>query len=431
VDSAILSDVSSAPEDIDRVLSACIFHQQPCYISLPVNMVNQECPSPRGKLMIPERKSEDSVLREALDDCVAMINAAKKPVILADVEIIRYKLQKEFLQLAEKSGFPVSVLMMGKGAINEDHPQFIGLYQGDRSRQYVRHRVEDADCVISFGMCMTDINTGGFTMHLDRQKWIDATVSRVRIKNHYYENVSLKDFINELSKRMEPRRDPSTLDITPAFNAAPHRYSAKFEPKPDARMTFSRFFDRMSHFMPENSIVIVDTGTAMYGAMETLLKKGSSLIGQVYYGSIGYTVGATLGACIAAQGTNSTVIWFIGDGAFQVTCQDLSTMIRYNLNPWVFLINNDGYTIERAIVDGVFNDIPRWSYHNLPEVFGGRQGHEVKTEGDLEKLLSSKKKESKDLEFVEVVLDRMDYSENLAKTAKFWAKMNCCEVPKK
>jgi len=62
---------------------------------------------------------------------------------------------------------------------------------------------------------------------------------------------------------------------------------------------------------------------------------------------------------------------FVGDGSFQVTCQDVSTMICYQTNPIVFLINNDGYLVERVISDGPFNDLQPWNYHPIPELFKG------------------------------------------------------------
>ena len=78
----------------------------------------------------------------------------------------------------------------------------------------------------------------------------------------------------------------------------------------------------------------------------------------------------------------------MGDGSFQVTCQDLSTMIRYGQKPIVFLLNNDGYTIERVIVDRPYNDIQPWKYHRLVEVFGGGLAFDVHTEGQLEAALA-------------------------------------------
>jgi indolepyruvate decarboxylase len=150
-----------------------------------------------------------------------------------------------------------------------------------------------------------------------------------------------------------------------------------------------------------------------------LMPEGATFIGQAFYGSIGYTVGATLGACMAAQ--DRQVVLFVGDGSFQVTCQDLSTMIRNRLKPVIFLINNDGYTIERVICDRPYNDIQPWRYHKLVEVFGGGVGLDVHTEGELEDALG-KASATDGLVFIEIHTGRLDCPESLRSAGRSMAK---------
>ena len=148
---------------------------------------------------------------------------------------------------------------------------------------------------------------------------------------------------------------------------------------------------------------------------------GTSFIGQTFYGSIGYTVGATLGAGMAAQ--DRRVVLFVGDGSFQVTCQDLSTMIRNRLKPVIFLINNDGYTIERVISDRPYNDIQPWHYHKLVEVFGGGTAFDVRTEGELEDALCQAAS-ADELVFIEIHTGRLDCPESLRSAGRAMAKTN-------
>jgi len=227
---------------------------------------------------------------------------------------------------------------------------------------------------------MTDFNTGGFTTNLDDSKTISANINSVRIRHHYFENVNLHDFILGLTEKLS-HRDPLSMDIQRATESCVHRQSNPFNPNAEKPITIKRFFDRMSHFVKDNSIVIAETGVSLFSAAEMLMPEGATFIGQTFYGSIGYTVGATLGACMAAQ--DRKAVLFVGDGSFQVTCQDLSTMIRNNLKPVIFLINNDGYTIERVIVDHSYNDIQPWHYHKLVDVFGGGLGIDVHTKVNL------------------------------------------------
>lgn len=415
-----LMSADTAPAEIDRVLSACLSHQQPVYISLPSDVVMKKCHRPSAFLFPTPAPSDQDALGEAIKEAIGMLDTAQKPVVIADVELIRFKLQNTFAGFLEKTGFPYVTMMLGKTVLSEHHPQFIGLFEGDRSRDYVRKRVESADCVLQLGALMTDLNTGGFTTHLDDSKTISANIHSVKIKHHYYENVYLHDFILGLTEKLS-RRDPETLETQCATDGCVHRHTEPYRPHAPTPLTIKRFFDRMSHFIEKDSIVIAETGVSLFSAAEMLMPDGVTFIGQTFYGSIGYTVGATLGASMAAQ--DRRAVLFVGDGSFQVTGQDLSTMIRNHLKPIIFLINNDGYTIERVICDRPYNDIQPWHYHKLVDVFGGGLGLEVRTEGELEDALG-KAVTTDGLVFIEIHTGRLDCPESLRSAGRSMAKAN-------
>jgi indolepyruvate decarboxylase len=410
----------TAPAEIDRVLSACLSHQQPVYISLPSDVVMMKCKSPDAFPFPTHPRSDQEALGEAINEAVKMLIAAQKPVVIADVELLRFKLQKEFSGFLDKTGLPYVTMMLGKTLLSEQHPQFIGLFEGDRSRDYVKERVESADCIVQLGTLMSDFNTGGFTTNIDDSKTISGNIGCVKIKHHYYENVHLHDFILGLTEKLS-HRDSSTLNIQCAGNGCVHRQTELYHPEASKPLTIKRFFDRISHYIKDNSIVIAETGVSLFSAAEMLMPEGATFIGQTFYGSIGYTVGATLGACMAAK--DRRVILFVGDGSFQVTCQDISTMIRNHLKPTIFLLNNNGYTIERVITDHSYNDIQPWHYHKLVDVFGGGMGIDVRTEGELENALDKADK-TDDLVFIEIHTDRMDCPESLRSAGRSMAKIN-------
>jgi len=415
-----LDSAESAPAEIDRVLIACLTHQQPVYISFPSDLVVMKCNRPGPFLFPIHPKSDKEALWEAIKEAVKMLDNSQKPIVIGDVELIRYKLQKDFSAFLDKTGLPYVTMMLGKTVLSEHRTQFIGLFEGDRSREFVKKRVESADCILALGALMTDFNTGGFTTNMEDSKMISANIGYVKIKHHYYENVHLHDFILGLTEKLF-KRNPATLDIQCALDSCVHRQTEEYLPDAPKPVTIKRFFDRMSHFIDNNSIVIAETGVALFSAAEMLMPEGAIFIGQTFYGSIGYTVGATLGVSLAAQ--KRRAILFVGDGSFQVTCQDLSTMIRNNLKPIIFLINNDGYTIERVICDHPYNDIQPWHYHKLVEVFGGGLGIDVHTEGELEDALVKAKK-TDGLVFIEIHTDRMDCPESLRSAGKSMAKIN-------
>ena len=418
--SAILEDAKSAPGEIDRVLNACLTEQRPVYLAIPADVVRMRCPAPGPFHRPSEPTSDEGTLREALDEAAAMLSAAVRPVVIGDVELIRYGLQDEFAGFLARTGLPYATMMLGKTVLDESHPQFIGLYQGDRSRDYVRERIQDADCVLELGALPTDFNTGGFTVKLVEDRTISANYRSVRIKRHIYPEVTLGEFIVGLGDRLR-KWDASSLDIKPATEGCTHRRTIDFVPQPESPLTIRRFFDRVGHFLPPRAVVIAETGVALFSAAETLMPPGAKFIGQTFYGSIGYTVGATLGASLAAA--DRKVVLFVGDGSFQVTCQDLSTLIRYGQKPVIFLLNNDGYTIERVIVDRPYNDIQPWKYHRLVEVFGGGLAFDVHTEGQLEEALA-KAADADELVFIEIHTERFDCSESLRRAGEAMARTN-------
>uniref|UniRef100_UPI0030EE96F3 thiamine pyrophosphate-dependent enzyme n=1 Tax=Symmachiella dynata TaxID=2527995 RepID=UPI0030EE96F3 len=117
----------------------------------------------------------------------------------------------------------------------------------------------------------------------------------------------------------------------------------------------------------------------------------------------------------------------IGDGSFQLTAQEVSTMIRYETNPIIFLINNGGYTIEVEIHDGPYNTIKNWDYAGLVNVFNANDGNgwgcRVTTEKELSDAIAHAKQHD-GLALIEVAIDRDDCSKNLLKGGGQVAKNN-------
>jgi indolepyruvate decarboxylase len=422
VASTLLRDPQTAPAEIDRVLKECLYHKLPVYIGIPTDMAVAACEKPKKKLEIPARPASDpKVLQEAVQEAHQMLESAKKPVIVVDGEIARFNAAKEVQDFIEVSSLPFATMMLGKSIIDEHHPQFIGLYEGDRSREYVRKRVEEADCILMLGAMLTDFNTGGFTAVIDDSKAIFANIDQLRVRHHHFKNVNFKEFLKELGKKLK-KRDPATLELKRAVDGCPHRATLQYQPEKGKKLTLARFFDRVSHFLNDKSIMIVETGSALFAGAEVLQPKGCSFMSQTFFGSIGYTVGSTLGVAVAEPKKRACL--FVGDGSFQVTCQDVSTMIRYGTNPIIFLINNDGYLVERVISDGPFNDLQPWKYHKIPELFAGGWGCKVQTEDELEKALSEANSRSKEVVFIEVVLDKWDSPPSMTKAGAAMAKNN-------
>ena len=123
---------------------------------------------------------------------------------------------------------------------------------------------------------------------------------------------------------------------------------------------------------------------------------------------MGFAVPAAIGVQVANRERRPLVL--VGDGAFQMTGMELSTAVRLKFNPIVIVLNNKGYTTERFLQEGPFNDLQEWQFHELPAVFGGGVGIEVRTEGDLEQALATALMQRETISILNVHLERDDVS---------------------
>ena len=411
-----LTDASQAANQIEQTLAACLHHKRPVYIEIPMDLVNQPCPPATNMIQQPAKLTDENSLLEAVEEAVNLLEKAERPVILAGVEFNRFDLEDKLLTLLEKTGYPITTTLLGKSCISEIHPQFIGNYVGALSGEYVRDRVETADCILCLGAIMSDMNLGGYTAKLDDNRLINANSEKVKIKHHFYQPIYLGDFLDGLINKLTPKA-PETLDIKPASDSL----NQILNYEPEKALSNHYFYQRINSFIEDDFIVISDTGDAIVATMDILIHKDADFIGQAFYLSIGYSIPACLGASFASP--QSRLIVFVGDGAFQMTAQELSTIIRHQLNPIIFLINNDGYTIERVIQDGAYNDLQPWKYHQLPQVFGESWSCEVSTEAELEDALMTAKTNTHCVSFIEIHLDRWDCSQGLIRLGKALHKM--------
>jgi TPP-dependent 2-oxoacid decarboxylase len=406
-----LDDPRLAPEQIDKALSACLRRKRPVYIEVPVDFVNQPCEAPAQPSFDITTKSDPETLAEAVREAQEWLSRASSPAVLVGMEVRRFHLQDHLLALLEKAGYPVATTIGGKTALAETHEHYVGVYQGGFTSGRAHDLIEGADCLLCLGAWMTDITTGGFTAHLDANRMISAHSDKVNIHHHTYDGIFLGDFMAELTRAV------SAVPIgRHAHSEVPYRTIRPYVPKKETKITAARFFERMGGFLEAGQNVVCDTGDVMFGATELLFNQVEGFTSQDFYLSIGYSLPAALGAGLAVPQRRPVV--FIGDGAFQMTAQELGTFKRAGVHPIVFVLNNDGYVIERLIHDGPYNDIARWDYSKLSGALDAGNGVAVGTEGELEEALALAAEASDKLVLIEVRVDRHDATETLSRVAE-------------
>ncbi|OAL46237.1 pyruvate decarboxylase-like protein [Pyrenochaeta sp. DS3sAY3a] len=426
---SMLNNQHEAAVLIDNAIRECYLQSRPVYISLPSDMVQKKIDGDRLNTPLDlEFKPNDTEAEDYVVEVVLKyLHEAKNPVILVDACAIRHRALKEVHELVEKSGIPTFVAPMGKGAVDETLPNYGGVYAGDGSNAGVRERVEGADLILSIGAIQSDFNTAGFTIRMSQLKTIDFHSYGVKVKYSDYPGVRMNGVLSKVTSKL----GKLNIEAGPTpNNRIPEQEAKSSEPA----ITHAWLWPRLGQWLQKDDVVITETGTSNFGIWETRFPAGVNAISQVLWGSIGYATGSCQGAALAAQelGLKRTIL-FTGDGSFQLTAQEVSTMLRNNLSPIIFVICNNGYTIERLIHgwDDAYNDVQEWKYKELPGVFGAKDGqvltYRVETKEELETLFKDEEfssGETKKLRFVELVMPWDDAPATLKKVAESAAKTN-------
>uniref|UniRef100_A0A0C1QLR9 Alpha-keto-acid decarboxylase n=1 Tax=Tolypothrix bouteillei VB521301 TaxID=1479485 RepID=A0A0C1QLR9_9CYAN len=409
--STVLDDPNKAFEEIDRVLATALRYKRPVYIEIPRDMVNE--PGNPDYQWIPQLDvSDPTSLAAALEETVRLISAAHQPVILADVEIHRFGLQQALLQLTETTNIPVADTILGKSVINELHPNYLGLYAGALGSEFARQYVESSDCIIMLGAFLMDLNLGMFTAHLDPNRAIYVMSEKTSIQSHEYKGIRLQDFVRGLLQADISFREPS---FSPRS-----KLPVSFSPIPDQLITIKRLFERLNTFINNDMIVIADIGDSLFGGLDLFVHGKTRFLSPAYYASLGFAVPGAMGVQFANPHIRPLVL--VGDGAFQMTGVELSTIARYGLNPIVIVLNNGGYATERPLLDGKFNNIRPWQYSRISEVLGAGRRFDVRTEGELEAALLESRSHSESFCILDVHIGSDDISPALQRMTNELAK---------
>ena len=432
VDSVLIDNPTTATKDIDRVLSSAIRYKRPVYIELPRDKVSTAIPiyqeeyenlSKYSKAIKTEEgaeqeKTDMDSMQEALAEAIEMINSSKQPVIVAGVEVHRFGLQDKLLQLTDKTNIPVVATVLSKSVISEDHPFYIGVYEGAMGHRSVREYVESSDCLILLGALMTDINFNITPTPIEQSKSIYVTSEKLSIKRHSFKNVLLQDFLASLIEAPLARKD---FELLVGKQGAVRNNNKQFSVARNQKITIKRLFERLNFSITDNVVVIADVGDSLFGALDLTIHGQTDFLSPAYYCSMGFAVPAAIGAQLANPILRPIVI--VGDGAFQMTGMEISTISRFALNPIVIVLNNNGYGTERPMLDGPFNDILPWNYYRIPEIIGHGIGFVIETEDELEESLSAAEKiYSKELCILDVRLDTHDASAALQRLTESLGK---------
>ncbi|KAG5926532.1 hypothetical protein E4U42_003182 [Claviceps africana] len=417
-----LWDAATSAQQVDDVLSACLLRCRPVYIELPVDMVDALVSGERLRtpIRIPEPEAPPA-LEQVLSLVLGKIETARQPIIYVDGESRSLRILDSLQQIVSTTKWPTFTSGFGKGLVDETHPNYHGVYQGKFGDKTVHDFVNGADLVLCFGPHFSGTNTHMWSSIPDKGEMISFTTTGVKIGTENHRDIPAALFLSRLVQAL----DVSTTKSYDPYPDIPRYELLDASSLPGADIiTQEKVWRVLGNLIRPGDIVMGETGTPGYGVREMPLKKHCRLFTPVTWLSIGYMLPAAQGAALAQKELIAASQWhgidkaktilFIGDGSFQMTAQEMATIIRHGLDVLVVLINNDGYAIERFIHGRKqkYNDVARWRYLEAPGFFGAPRDTFTASAGtwaELKAVLDHDKvHDTKGLSMVEVVMERED-----------------------
>jgi len=409
---------ANAAFEIDRVLRQCFLDRRPVHIQLPSDITHVKIEVTDRPLDLSYPAVEPELLQSAVAKLCEVIGSAKNPALLIDNEASVFGVTSLLNDLSQKCSIPFASMLTAKNIMDEDSPRYVGTYVGGASQPQVRNTIEQSDCLIGIGVRFSDVGTGVFTHQIATENYIEIKPYALTIFGQDYPGIEIGQLLVELNKKVAPRKliKPILEKQQPQVIDVPEQQ----------KLSQDILWNAVADFLKEDDVIIGEVGTSNSALAGLKLPATAKYIAQPLWGSIGYTLPALLGSLLAAPERRQ--ILFIGDGSFQLTVQELSTIIRHGLKPIIFLLNNGGYTIERLIMgeNAAYNDIQNWHYTEIPGVFNGKHQYKscvVETAGQLKQTLDTMH-QFDGLTFIELKLPAMDAPLSLKKFASVIARFD-------
>ncbi|MGW4072242.1 thiamine pyrophosphate-binding protein [Streptomyces asiaticus] len=440
VEAQVISNPGLAPGQIDAALTASLSERRPVYLEVMEDLWDEPCAVAEEPLLRRERPfsaRNQTMLAGAVAAILALVeehpgpDGRPRPIVWAGEEVERFRLDRQLGDLIQATGVPFCTTVGAKAVLDERLPQFHGVYNGKASHPEVHSIFKDwATCRIGLGTWSTSKNLGGeLSVGTD---WVVAARGGVSVGTQYFPDVQLARLLPALQDALVARFGSGGL--TADYFAEAHAHHGAAEDRPASldehrattlraggsssgsgeRLTYDGVFDRINHFLAketrESWTVVSDAAFSLIGSMNLTLPAGGFL-SQVSWLSIGWSVGAATGAALAPERGHARPMVFVGDGAFQETCQEISTHTRLGLRSVVFVMDNGHfYGIEQMLVhpsyyadrdahgaddtDGAdfYNVLHPWHYERLADVFSGKKtpahGVGVAHTSELDELLA-------------------------------------------
>lgn len=425
---------------IDRVITAILREKRPGYLFISSDLPDTLVPKLglEQPLKIDELNNEE-LLSNVSATILNKLYCSEKPSIMGDALVPRFHAQESFTKFVE--AMPANFVKLFASNIgrnvNEDLPNFVGVYQGRLTVDpRINRSLEDnTDMLLCCGYLNNEVNSGTYSakygnindyveVHPD-YVFMDGKYTLIKDPATGIRAFSLNDLMTRLATDFDAKKfvsnDGKVNNID--YHYEPRQFGLD-EPFKKNVITQNKLIDFFNTYLQEDDILVVETCSFLFGVGDLKFPRGVEFYSQLFYGSIGYALPATLGVSRGLRdlGSKRRVLLVQGDGSAQMTIQELSSYLRYDIEaPKIFLLNNDGYTVERFIMGATrsYNDIQgSWKWTDFFKVFGDPNEEKhisavVKDISQLHKVVNRSRSDK--IEMYELYLPKMNMPERFTK----------------
>lgn len=354
--------------EMERVIKEAFHHSAPAYITVPMDLgLMPVIGQPPEHLVTRASCQQEISVQGELDAAVTCIleklACAETAVALPTAFLATRDLQGLCESFLSKVDMPFATTPMDKGVLPESHDNYLGLYAGAGSvPEALKSWVEHADVVLDIGgVVFLDFNTTLWTSTIDEDRIITIGDHYVRVGKRIFTGISMGDVLRELNAKAVPHRFKK-----PTLGYPEHALVGD----PEAPVTSDAFYPRLQRLLKPGDVLVGETGTCLLHLNKLRLPAGVGFQNQTLWGSIGWATPAALGTSLANPSGRTVLV--TGDGAHQLTANEIGTMGRYGVKPIIFVLNNGIYGVEDVLSElgHVYDDLAAWKFHLLPQAMG-------------------------------------------------------------
>jgi acetolactate synthase-1/2/3 large subunit len=293
--------------------------------------------------LIRTYKPKPVLKNSEVEAAAELINNAKRPYILAGQGVLLSDASKELISFSEKTGIPVASTLLGLGAIPTDHPNYVG-YLGMHGNYGPNVNTNECDVLIAVGMRFDDRVTGNVARYAKQAKIIHIEIDRAEIRKIVHTDVAVhadaKEALAALISYCKPNKHDQWIQSFHTLNRVEFEKVVKKEFKPEGHeLMMGEVINYLSELTKGEAIVVTDVGQhQMVTSRYYKFKQPRTQVTSGGAGTMGFALPAALGAKLGMP--HKEVIAVIGDGGYQMTVQELGTIMQYKIPVKILVLNN-------------------------------------------------------------------------------------------